>query len=52
VARHTFATKALSNGIPLEVVSSMLGHTTIKTTQIYAKILLKTKIDAMKKFKI
>lgn len=39
MARHTFATWALSQGIRIEVVSKMLAHTNIKTTQIYAKIL-------------
>ena len=39
-ARHTFATTVtLSYGVPIEAVSRMLGHTDIKTTQIYAKIL-------------
>lgn len=39
LARHTFATTiTLSNGIPLETVSKMLGHTNIKMTQRYAKI--------------
>lgn len=38
-ARHTFAVFALNNGVPIEVVSKMLGHTNIKTTQIYAKVL-------------
>ena len=39
VARHTCATTILlSNEVPMEVVSKWLGHTNIKTTQIYAKI--------------
>lgn len=38
-ARHTFAVFALNNGVPIEIVSKMLGHTNIKTTQLYAKIL-------------
>ncbi|WP_279173030.1 tyrosine-type recombinase/integrase, partial [Tannerella forsythia] len=38
MARHTFATMSLSKGVPIESVSKMLGHTNIKTTQIYARI--------------
>jgi len=39
LARHSFATSiTLSNGVPIESVSKMLGHTNIRTTQIYAKI--------------
>ena len=41
-ARHTFATTiTLSNGVPIETVSKMLGHTKLSTTQIYARVLEK-----------
>ena len=40
VARHTFATTiTLSQGVPMHVLQKMMGHTNIKTTQIYAKVL-------------
>ena len=39
MARHTFSTTiTLSQGVPIESVSKMLGHTNIRTTQIYARI--------------
>ena len=38
MSRHSFATLALTKGVPIESVSRMLGHTKITTTQIYAKI--------------
>lgn len=42
LARHTFATTiTLTNGVSIESVSAMLGHTNIKTTQIYAKVVEK-----------
>ncbi|MCF8452287.1 MAG: site-specific integrase [Pedobacter sp.] len=40
IARHTFATTVtLNNGVPIESVAKMMGHTCIKTTQIYAKVM-------------
>jgi integrase len=50
VSRHTFATTVtLGNGIQMENVSSMLGHTTIRQTQHYAKVLDKNVSNDMKK---
>ncbi|WP_374165336.1 site-specific integrase [Arcticibacter sp. MXS-1] len=53
VARHTFATTVtLSNGVPIETVSKMLGHTKIATTQIYARVLEKKISDDMAKLRL
>jgi site-specific recombinase XerD len=52
VARHTFATTVLlTNNIPIESVSEMLGHNQIRTTQIYAKVIDKKVSDDMKKLR-
>lgn len=52
IARHTFATTVLlSNGVPIESTSKMLGHTSIKTTQHYAKILNKKVGEDMSRLK-
>ncbi len=48
IARHTFATTiTLTNGVPIETVSKMLGHNSIRTTQIYAKIVDRKVSDDM-----
>lgn len=49
VGRHTFATWVLSQGVPIEIVAKMLGHTDINTTQIYAKVLAEDVNNAFRK---
>ena len=52
IARHTFATTVtLTNGVPIESVSSMLGHKNLRTTQIYAKVVEKKVSNDMKALK-
>ncbi|WP_372755786.1 site-specific integrase [Mariniflexile sp.] len=53
IARHTFATTVtLSNGIPIETVSKLLGHSKISTTQIYAKVIERKVSDDMWRLRI
>ena len=42
VARHTFATFALANGVSIESVAKMLGHTNVQMTRHYARVLDRT----------
>ncbi|WP_083645929.1 site-specific integrase [Christiangramia flava] len=53
LARHTFATTiTLTNGVPIESVSKMLGHQDLRTTQHYAKIVDRKISDDMKMLKL
>ena len=52
LARHTFATTVtLANGVPIESVSRMLGHQSLRTTQIYAKVIDKKLQENMEAIK-
>lgn len=48
-ARHSNAVMLLNNGVDIYTVSKMLGHKELKTTSIYAKVMNKTKIEAVEK---
>lgn len=49
-SRHTFATMLVAAGVELATVSQLLGHTSVKTTQIYAEVLDSAKINAVNRF--
>ena len=49
-SRHTFATVGITLGIPIEVISKLLGHKELKTTQIYAKVVDQVKVREMDKW--
>lgn len=52
LARHTCATRLLNDGMPLEVVAKVLGHTNTRQTQHYAKLLDKTVLNSFKKMMV
>ena len=53
MARHTFATTiTLTNGVPIETVSKLLGHTKLATTQIYARVIERKVSNDMNALKI
>ena len=53
MARHTFATTVtLTNGVPIETVSKMLGHTKLATTQIYARVIERKVSEDMNNLKV
>ena len=49
-ARHSFATNGIEIGIPLEVISQLLGHTDVKITRIYAKYSDSLKVRELNKW--
>ena len=52
IARHTFATFALANGVSIESVAKMLGHTNVQMTRHYARVLDRTVIREMSQIKM
>ena len=50
IARHSFACLALANGVSMEIIARMLGHSDIRTTKIYAKVIDKSIAEQMSGF--
>ena len=49
VFRHSRAVHLLDHGVSIMVIKELLGHASVETTQIYATVIEKTKLDAIKK---
>ena len=45
VSRHSFATQAMLQQVPLNAISTMLGHSSLKTTEVYLKSLPSNILD-------
>ena len=48
-ARHTFATQLLSKGVPITTVQALLGHSSVRTTQVYAEVKLCTILNDLQR---
>jgi len=46
-SRHTFATMTLTAGTDIYTTSKLLGHTNVHTTEIYADVVMETKVDTI-----
>ena len=46
-SRHTFATLTITAGADIFTTSKLLGHTNVHTTEIYADVVMNTKVDAV-----
>lgn len=51
-ARHTYATLQITLGTDIYTVSKLLGHKSLKTTEVYARIVDQKKIDAANRIKL
>lgn len=47
MSRHTFATLTITAGADIFTTSKLLGHTNVHTTEIYADVVMNTKVDAV-----
>ena len=48
-ARHTFATQLLNKGVPITTVQALLGHSSVRTTQVYAEVKQQTILNDLQR---